>query len=98
MTTAVLTPARPATSPFSTLLAQTRAELAAQVRSPALIIPTLLFPVMFWVFFGLPNAQKTTADGHSVGAYMMASFAMYSVIQPVKRSVAIENPRLNITV
>jgi ABC-2 type transport system permease protein len=81
MTTAMPNPARPASSPFSSLLAQTRAEVLALVRYPALMIPTLLFPVIFWVFFGLPNAQKMTADGHSVGAYMLASFAMISVIQ-----------------
>ena len=89
MTTAILNQARPANSPFSSLAAQTRAELVAQFRSLGLIIPTLMFPVMFWVFFGLPNAQKTTADGHSVGAYMMASFAMYSVIQTMMFSLGI---------
>ena len=87
MTTAMLNQGRPNHSAFSSLVTQSRAELLALVRDPALIIPTLLFPVMFWVFFGLPNAQKTTADGHSVGAYMMASFAMYSVIQTMMFSL-----------
>lgn len=83
MTTAVLNPVRPAFSPFSTFLAQTRAELLTMLRSPAAIVPTLLFPVMFWVFFGLPNAHLTTDGGGSVGAYILGSFAMYSVIQTV---------------
>ena len=57
------------------------------VRYPALIVPTLLFPVMFWLFFGLPNAHQTTADGHSVGAYILGSYAMYSVIQTMMFSL-----------
>lgn len=81
MTTAVLNPARSATSPLSTLLAQTRAEVLAMVRYPGLIVPIVLFPVMFWLFFGLLNAHQTRADGHSAKAYMLGSFAMYSVIQ-----------------
>ena len=53
------------------------------VRNPALMVPTLLFPIMFWVFFGLPNAHVITADGYSDGTYMLGSFAMYSVIQTI---------------
>ena len=60
-----------------------RVELFAMLRNPASLVPTLLFPVMFWFFFGLPNAQAKSESGFDVGAYILASFAMYSIIQTV---------------
>jgi ABC-2 type transport system permease protein len=74
---------RPASSPIRALGAQVRTELVTMLRNPASLIPTLLFPIMFWLFFGLPNARETSSRGFNVGAYILASFAMYSVIQTV---------------
>ena len=71
-----------ASSPLATLMAQIRADLLALLRNPSALIPTLLFPLMFWTFFGLPNARETQ-NGFNIGAYILASFAMYSVIQTV---------------
>jgi ABC-2 type transport system permease protein len=65
-----------------TLGAQLRAELLMLLRNPASLIPTVLFPIMFWIFFGLPNARQTS-NGFNIGAYILASFAMYSMIQTV---------------
>jgi ABC-2 type transport system permease protein len=76
------TPARGST-PFSTLGAQIKAEFLVMIRSPSALVPTLLFPIMFWIFFGLPNARETTQSGFNVGAYVLSSFAMYSLIQTV---------------
>jgi ABC-2 type transport system permease protein len=70
-------------SPLSTLRAQIRAELLTLLRNPSSLVPTLLFPIMFWVFFGLPNARQTAQSGFNIGAYILASFAMYSIIQTV---------------
>ncbi len=67
---------------------QIRAELLRMLRSPASMIPTLLFPIMFWTFFGLPNASGKI-NGFSVGAYILASFVMYSVIQTVMFNLSI---------
>ncbi len=75
-------------SPFGTLLAQIRAGLLAILRSPSALIPTLLFPNMFWLFFGLPNA-RVTQSGFNVGAYILASFAVYSIIQTVMFNLGI---------
>jgi len=71
-----------ASSPLSTLLTQIRADLLTLLRNPSSLIPTLLFPLIFWTFFGLPNARETQG-GINIGAYLLASFAMYSVIQTV---------------
>ncbi len=70
-------------SPLSTLTAQIKAELLTLLRNPSSLVPTLLFPIMFWVFFGLPNARQTSQSGFNIGAYILASFAMYSIIQTV---------------
>ena len=83
MTTATLKNTPRAVSPLSTLGAQTKAELLAMFRNPSSLIPTVLFPIMFWVFFGLPNARETSSSGFSVGAYILGSYAMYSMIQTV---------------
>ncbi len=82
MTTNSITAIPRASSPLATLLVQIKADLLALLRNPSSLIPTLLFPLMFWTFFGLPNARQTQ-DGFNVGAYILASFAMYSVIQTV---------------
>lgn len=68
---------------FSALTMQIHMELLSMLRNPASLIPTVLFPIMFWTFFGLPNARQTFNNGFSVGAYILANFAMYSVLQTV---------------
>ncbi len=79
-TTIATNPRRSSIGPA--LGAQVRAELTGMLRNPASLVPTLLFPVMFWLFFGLPNA-RITQNGFNVGAYILASFAAYSMIQTV---------------
>ncbi len=67
-------------TPLGSMLArQTAAEFLRLWRTPAFSLPTLLFPTMFFAFFGLPNADKTLA-GVSAGGYLMASFGAYGVL------------------
>jgi ABC-2 type transport system permease protein len=61
------------------LAAQTRAQLLGYLRVPAFSVTSLSLPLMFFIFFGLPNAQKHFPDGASVGAYLCASFGAYAV-------------------
>ncbi len=81
--TSVLTQSNSRFNPLASLGISIRAELLSMLRYPASLVPTLLFPVMFWFFFGLPNAQAKSESGYNVGAYILASFAMYSIIQTV---------------
>ena len=69
--------------PLSALGSSIRAELFGMIRNPASLVPTVLFPVMFWLFFGLPNANQKSDSGFNIGAYILASFATYSIIQTV---------------
>jgi ABC-2 type transport system permease protein len=61
------------------LVAQTRCELLLRWRVPAFSATSLILPVVLFTFFGLPLAQRTHADGTSVGATMLAAFGAYAV-------------------
>jgi ABC-2 type transport system permease protein len=62
--------------PLSTLV---KAEVLQRIRVPGFVISTLIFPMMFFAFFGLPNLGRR-AGGADVGAYMMASYGAYAVM------------------
>ncbi|HEX6348472.1 MAG TPA: ABC transporter permease [Candidatus Dormibacteraeota bacterium] len=61
------------------LVAQTRAQLLNYIRIPAFSLTSLALPLVFYTFFGLPNAGKHFPDGTSVGLYLMCSFGAYAV-------------------
>ncbi len=59
--------------------AQSRAMVIAYWRVPAFAIFSLVLPIMFFTFFGLPHAREKLANGTSVGAYLLGSFGAYAV-------------------
>ena len=61
------------------LLWQTWSELLIRWRIPAFSVTSLALPLLFFTFFGLPLARRTSPDGVSVGAQMLASFGAYGV-------------------
>jgi ABC-2 type transport system permease protein len=61
------------------LLAQTVSEFRMRWRVPAFSVTSLVLPVVFFTFFGLPVAKFTDPDGVSVGALLVASFGAYGV-------------------
>ena len=61
------------------LLAQTRSELVSRARVPAFSVTSLVLPVVFFTFFGLPVAGLVRGDGVSIGALLLASFGAYGV-------------------
>jgi len=81
MTSTALSPARPRTAtPFSSFGYLVRCELLKLARIPAFLIPTVLFPIMFFTFFGLPNVGNKMAGGADAGGYIMASFGAYTML------------------
>lgn len=60
------------------LARQTWSELIARWRVPAFSLTSLILPVLFFTFFGLPFA-RLSEGGLSVGALMVASFGAYGV-------------------
>ncbi len=61
------------------LWAQFRALLVGYLRIPAFSATSLALPIVFYMFFGLPNVNKHFPDGLSVGLYLMCSFGAYAV-------------------
>lgn len=61
------------------LRAAATAELRKTIRVPSFVVPTVVFPIMFFALFGLPNA-KQSAGNISVGAYLMASYGAYAMM------------------
>jgi ABC-2 type transport system permease protein len=49
------------------------------LRVPAFWVASLILPVMFFTFFGLPNAHFKYSETVSFGAYLLASYGAYSV-------------------
>jgi ABC-2 type transport system permease protein len=67
-------------APFLPMLAaQAKSEFLMLARVPAFTIPTIVFPIMFFALFGLPNVHEHFG-GTTVGKYMLASFGAYAVI------------------
>lgn len=59
--------------------AQMRMEFTRMARTPAFALTSLLLPVMFYAFFGIPEASRAYMNT-SAGLFMLASFAAYAVI------------------
>lgn len=58
-------------------LAHTKAELLALLRTPGFLIPTMLFPSMFFLMFAAPNLPSTAAANFATGSFM--TFAVFTV-------------------
>lgn len=61
------------------MIAQTRATLVFYRRVPAFFIFSMALPVIFYLFFGLPNAHEKLPDGTSIGTLIMAHMGAYAV-------------------
>lgn len=59
---------------------QVRAEFLQNVRVLEFLVGVVVFPVMLYVMFGLPNASQRLPEGTSVGAFFVASFGAYGVL------------------
>jgi ABC-2 type transport system permease protein len=61
------------------LVAQVWSVLLTYWRMPWFSLFSMVLPIMFFTFFGLPNVHSKMAGGASVGAYVLASMAGYSM-------------------
>jgi ABC-2 type transport system permease protein len=59
---------------------QTTAEFMKLWRVPMFSLSTILFPVFFFVIFGIPNAKEITANGTPAGQYILASLSAYGLL------------------
>jgi ABC-2 type transport system permease protein len=49
-------------------------------RLPAYAIPTIAFPVMFYLFFGIAMSGSRMTGGRSIAGYLLATYAAFGVI------------------
>lgn len=59
------------------LWAYTKVELLVLLRSPGFLIPTMVFPSMFFLMFAAPNLSNTYAANFATGSFM--AFAVFTV-------------------
>lgn len=79
MTSMVSAPADAAWSPARVYWLEARYEFLKLVRMPAYAIPSIAFPVMFYVLFGLMFG-KQSVGGTSMGTYLIATYGAFGVI------------------
>jgi ABC-2 type transport system permease protein len=58
---------------------EAKSEFLIRLRLPGYVIPTILFPIMFYCLFGLTHSQAALA-GTTVGDYLLATFGSFGVI------------------
>jgi ABC-2 type transport system permease protein len=63
----------------ATLYKQTRAQWRLLLRQPAVSLIAIILPVLLYVLFALPSAQRAYSPSLSMGAYMLASLGAYGV-------------------
>jgi ABC-2 type transport system permease protein len=79
-----------ATAPVSRMiLSQVKSVLTVYWRTPGFVAISMGLPIMFFVFFGLPNVGHLTADGTNLGAFILASLGTYAVSNVVVYNVGI---------
>ncbi|HZR27370.1 MAG TPA: ABC transporter permease [Terriglobales bacterium] len=58
---------------------EAKSEFLIRLRLPGYVVPTILFPLIFYSLFGLTHSQAKLA-GTTVGAYLLATFGSFGVI------------------
>lgn len=79
MTTTTLKTAASSARTLAALFTLVKCELLKLARVPAFIVPTLLFPVLFFTLFALPNVRGTLG-GVNAGQYLTVSYAAYALL------------------
>jgi ABC-2 type transport system permease protein len=69
--------------PFSRVLGayltEARSECLRYLRNPGFILPILVFPMMFYLLFGIAMAKSEGAD---VARYLLVSYGVFGVMSP----------------
>ena len=64
---------------FAAYLQETRAECLRYLRSPSFLLPTLLFPAVFFLMFGVVLAGRSTPEAPR---FLLASYSTFGVMAP----------------
>ncbi|HZI55240.1 MAG TPA: ABC transporter permease [Verrucomicrobiae bacterium] len=77
---AVVTGQNSGTSIFHICLAEARYEFIKTLRQPAYVVPTLTFPLIFYVMFGIVFGGKQIVGAVNLATYLLATYAAFGVI------------------
>ena len=61
-------------------LLELKCEFLKMFRLPAYVIPTLAFPLIFYVFFGLAFGTKSSVGATNMASYLIATYGAFGVI------------------
>ena len=64
---------------------EAKSELIRVLRTPGQVIPTLAFPVMFYLFFGILFKMNT----EGISTYLMATYGTFGVVGPALMSFGV---------
>src|SRR4051812_46314731 len=65
---------------FGMYVAESKYELIKISRMPSYYIPTLAFPVLFYVMFGLLLGTRQSVGSVSLSTYLLATYGAFGVI------------------
>jgi ABC-2 type transport system permease protein len=71
--------AMPRSRVFGAYLEEARSECLRYMRNPAFMLPIMLFPALFYLFFGVLMAKSEGADA---ARYLLASYGVFGVMSP----------------
>jgi len=62
------------------LLLEAKYEFLKVFRMPGFVVPTVAFPLLFYVFFGLALGHQRVSGNVSLGKYLIATYGTFGVI------------------
>lgn len=80
MSSATVTIQIPAASKFRVYRAEAKYEFLKTLRQPAYVVPTLSFPLIFYVMFGIVFGGKQAVGSVSLSTYLLATYSAFGVI------------------
>jgi len=78
--TLTMTPMRPMGKTLALYVKEARYEFLKYLRLPVYSLSTVLFPVMFYVLFGLVMNRQGTINGISVATYLLGTYGTFGVM------------------
>lgn len=63
-------------------LIEAKLEFLRLLRTPAFALPTLLFPPMFYLLFGVMLAKSTPGGAYQPAVYLLATYNVFGVMAP----------------
>src|SRR5579862_9513360 len=80
MSSAAITAQNPAGSMLRVYRTEAKYEFIKTLRQPAYVIPTLTFPAIFYVMFGIVFGGKQAIGSITVSTYLLATYCAFGVI------------------